>query len=211
MRVKTFARHSLSPVALAMTLALGTSAAHALVIDETEINDTFASADLIPGGTHTINGAISGFSDVDIYRFSNLVIGNFNATITNKVTTFGAFDISMVVFDDTGHSWSGNDGWDGAINFSITLPGTYYLAVSAYQNEAVDMFGNFLREDFWWSDDTYGYGTTFAGWSDQAFGYGEYTLSVNSVSAVPVPAAVWLFGSGLAGLIGVARRRQAAA
>ena len=30
------------------------------------------------------------------------------------------------------------------------------------------------------------------------------------VSAVPVPAAVWLFGSGLLGLVGVARRKQAA-
>ena len=30
-----------------------------------------------------------------------------------------------------------------------------------------------------------------------------------SVSAVPVPAAVWLFGSGLVGLIGLARRKKA--
>jgi hypothetical protein len=33
------------------------------------------------------------------------------------------------------------------------------------------------------------------------------SLHVTSISAVPVPAAVWLFGSGLLGLIGVARRR----
>ena len=29
------------------------------------------------------------------------------------------------------------------------------------------------------------------------------------VSAVPVPAAVWLFGSGFLGLVGVARRKNA--
>ena len=31
---------------------------------------------------------------------------------------------------------------------------------------------------------------------------------VGQVSAVPIPAAVWLFGSGLLGLVGIARRRK---
>jgi len=35
-------------------------------------------------------------------------------------------------------------------------------------------------------------------------------LTFKGVSAVPVPPAVWLFGSGLLGLLGVARRRKAA-
>ena len=34
---------------------------------------------------------------------------------------------------------------------------------------------------------------------------------VTDVSAVPVPAAAWLFGSGLLGLVGVARRKKALA
>ena len=34
------------------------------------------------------------------------------------------------------------------------------------------------------------------------------SISANQVSAVPVPAAVWLFGSGLLGLVGVARRKK---
>ena len=33
------------------------------------------------------------------------------------------------------------------------------------------------------------------------------SMTVTAVNAVPVPAAVWLFGSGLLGLIGVARRK----
>lgn len=45
------------------------------------------------------------------------------------------------------------------------------------------------------------------------FGFSLQSVNGNVVStdivntAVPVPAAVWLFGSGLLGLVGVARRR----
>jgi hypothetical protein len=39
---------------------------------------------------------------------------------------------------------------------------------------------------------------------------GKYYIEYEpaAVAAVPVPAAVWLFGSGLIGLIGMARRRK---
>jgi len=39
------------------------------------------------------------------------------------------------------------------------------------------------------------------------FGYG-WAVRAGDVSAVPVPAAVWLFGSGLIGLLGLARRKR---
>lgn len=47
--------------------------------------------------------------------------------------------------------------------------------------------------------------------SGQSFDYG-YTASTQTVSAavVPIPAAAWLFGSGLLGMIGIARRKKAA-
>lgn len=34
-------------------------------------------------------------------------------------------------------------------------------------------------------------------------------MTVTQVSSVPVPAAAWLLGSGLLGLVGVARRKAA--
>ena len=40
----------------------------------------------------------------------------------------------------------------------------------------------------------------------QEFSYSSYSLQA-TLTSVPLPAAVWLFGSGLIGLIGIARRK----
>jgi hypothetical protein len=44
--------------------------------------------------------------------------------------------------------------------------------------------------------------------ADSVMGYDNVCIE-SCVSAVPVPAAVWLFGSGLLGLVGVARKKKA--
>lgn len=40
--------------------------------------------------------------------------------------------------------------------------------------------------------------------------FGTDVVRLHFVSSVPVPPAVWLFGSGLLGLIGISRRRKGA-
>jgi len=45
-------------------------------------------------------------------------------------------------------------------------------------------------------------------WSFSSTSTTSYSMSITSVmSPVPVPAAVWLFGSGILGLVGIARRK----
>jgi hypothetical protein len=46
---------------------------------------------------------------------------------------------------------------------------------------------------------------------DFYLGDGALLVSTGEISAVPVPAAAWLFGSALVGLVGVGRRRKLAA
>jgi hypothetical protein len=43
---------------------------------------------------------------------------------------------------------------------------------------------------------------------DPAFVIGGYVVEYE-ISSIPIPPAVWLFGSGLIGLLGIARRKQA--
>jgi len=73
-----------------------------------------------------------------------------------------------------------------------------------------------IGDDIYWSatelDADFAYGFVFTeGWLDvdeKAYELRAWAVHSGDVSAVPVPAAVWLFGSGLVGLAGIARRKK---
>jgi hypothetical protein len=56
-----------------------------------------------------------------------------------------------------------------------------------------------------------GFDVTAGTWefTAQASQNAAFTWSSSTVTVVPVPAALWLFGSGLLGLVGIARRKAA--
>jgi len=46
-------------------------------------------------------------------------------------------------------------------------------------------------------------------WGDCSVVDCQIVATLDSLTTVPVPAAAWLFGSGLLGLVGIARRKKA--
>jgi len=113
--------------------------------------------------------------------------------------------------------------------FYNNLGGTLGTSIGVSGNANRDLFPNLLPDNIinlYWTDNPFAIGgipqtawffdfagAGFAGTQGTDLATRDrwaWAVHNGNVSAVPVPAAVWLFGSGLLGLIGVARRKKAA-
>jgi hypothetical protein len=106
--------------------------------------------------------------------------------------------------------------------FYNVLGGVAGSSITTTHNPNYDLFSN-VQSYAYWSSTVYApnnlnawrFGFAVGTQFDTAKNNGFYAWAVQSgnagvVGVVPVPAAVWLFGFGLLGLIGVARRRKTA-
>jgi hypothetical protein len=92
-------------------------------------------------------------------------------------------------------------GWNGAYGLDWTLPsGTYWLA---FEVRAGDTGAGAMPQN------------APLPLADYAFtGQGSWQPDISAIgvgmriSAVPIPPALWLFGSGLLGLVGISRRKK---
>lgn len=158
------------------------------LVDECEY--TFSGPSIISGisdGTTTKSG-----TDAAVFIWDNYDLEVGDASVVNLLP---------------GISWSVGtllDGWIGDVlltDGSLMEVGFVSLDTGLYSNRdyraqppdlSMADLAYFSIEEY----DSFG-NTTFSG-----FG------RLNAVQVVPVPAAVWLFGSGLLGLIGVIRRKK---
>jgi hypothetical protein len=110
---------------------------------------------------------------------------------------------------------------DGSIHFrrdpayNVTAaPGNYLLLIADFRLDPAEAEGGIN------TNDSFGPPTGFVGGitdhADYRFTLSSSTLNFSidgntiNASPIPLPAAVWLFGSGLAGIVGYVRRRAAA-
>jgi len=141
------------------------------------------------------------FDSATLDSFNGLIIGTAQPSIPGIDQTWASMDFGITgnhrtssgvtVINDTTLDFS---GW------IMTVGGEDY-AFGATQNVANYNFdGTNFTLSYSWTGSALG-----------SLGVTEYDLILNgTVSSVPVPAAAWLFGSGLLGLVGIARRKKSA-
>jgi hypothetical protein len=146
----------------------------------------------------------------------------------------GGFDPILSLFDSSGLLIDQNDdgvfpdvgidpitgvAWDTYLETALLGAGDYTVAVSQYDNmaEGSQLSDGFRRSDAFFTTTILG-GSCLSGQfcdaaNDQRTNSWAFDiLNVESavIPAVPVPAAVWLFGTALIGLVGFGKRRKAA-
>ena len=142
-------------------------------------------------------GSSSNVADVNL---TLLLVGSNLHTGTVKLFggtggTSAAVDFSLLPYDSGTGIFPGYTGYNSvsaeAVGGTATTLGIFELTL--------DLAGAF-GSDF----------GTFTGVQLQLTGggYDAAPSLIGTTAAVPVPAAVWLFGSGLLGLVGVARRKK---
>ncbi len=203
-------KHALRFAVLAL-VALGSAPASAITVSETTDFDNSASfawyassVGLLDPGVNTISGSLDGNCLDTAYGLScnpgtleggdtqdsfQLEVGSGYAINSLTVTTSNVsgpagFSASFNLRDSSYAVLAS----DYSLPLDSTTPDLIVSAIGAGLY-SISMFGQTASEIGAYSLD--------------------YSIEIN-VSAVPVPAAAWLFGSGLLGLVSIARRRRSA-
>jgi len=205
---KSFTKKSLAAGTLLATLSLGANATMAInVFNEppdfpggVSFSSPFAaSLGVLPNGVSTVLGSLAG--NCEIWDCNNDPNGDTQDsvlfTVGPNARLNSIFITTSVAEAPTGFGASFSLQAAGQPPVSVAF--TPYLPLdSTSANQLSSLLGPGV-----YALSIYGQRASAAG----AYAM-DYTVELN-VSAVPVPAAAWLFGSGVAGLIALNKRRNA--
>ena len=169
----------------------------------------------LPTGITGLNGVVLGTSQAASGSHTGAPDGSESADIDNPWSFFSntgmhytSSPTDIMSDDGAGNATVDMSGWGVAWNGIPAIPmGTGAWGANA-NGVGIISCGNTCEDG---DSYTLTYTATVPVGDPSGFGGVAYGLNLTgTISAVPVPAAVWLFGSGLVGLAGIARRRKTA-
>ena len=198
-------------LASAILLSMGATGAQAASIDVTTMKfyDATGAPGFFGGG---LNTSVAGtVNDSNTGSFNDNGVGFFG---TPWVASQQMFDntVSGSTANWSGVSASGAFSYDYTLTADQTATGVYFNWGAAVDIAVLAIFDcdiNAAAGTACGSVYTEGLAPQGTIMKNGPFA-GQHATFEGEVSAVPVPAAVWLFGSGLLGLVGVARRKKQA-
>lgn len=159
---------------------------------------------LDPSSYGWVSTSVSSYDQIFLAAQEQSIIAGVVASIDNMAlnSNAAAGDVLDPSLNLSSYTVPGDIGYFGDGTWSINLGGKSFVAAGAVDTEIPFYFASLDAA----SGYTLGVLTELPNvWTMTSTGQ----LTYAAPSAVPVPAAVWLFGSGLLGLVSVARRRKA--
>lgn len=154
----------------------------------------------------SLNNTLEGYDNVDFngYMYINAKISSAGEVL--KGSTFG--------FYSADERFGAEDEWDYKNVYSGDLTSFGWSGSAGIIEFGIGNLDGWAM-DAWHAGEPVGLRTEHLMLSLDAFDFndtnrwGLFTAHADGFAVVPVPAAVWLFGSGLIGLVGFARRKKA--
>lgn len=170
-----------------LALAVATGAAFCVSGVQAASFTPSASVTVAPGGSTSLYSLFQGDPGAKYYELVNGTLSGLVTKVALNDTTVDLMDLRYRVYEDA----------DGSVNSVDTSNGSFLdIILSDSPDETVNPFFNFVM------DAGKHYILELTRMSS------NLSFAQTDVSAVPLPGAIWLFGSALLGFLGFSNRRK---